>query len=375
MSSAFAQKKPANLTTAGGIYRVMVVDDSAVIRGQLVRALDSDPAIEVVASVANGELAVKKVSQIDVDVVVLDIEMPVMDGLTALPLLLKAKPRTKIIMASTLTLLNARVSLEALEKGASDYIAKPTTTGAMITASDFKRDLVEKVKALAGGKGTARRPAAAVKGPKHSLYSDPITLRASGKTRPEALAIGSSTGGPQALLKLFGALKTSVKVPIFITQHMPATFTTILAEHLGRASGVSAAEGVDGEVVQNDRIYLAPGDFHMSVEKDGLKRVIRLNQAEKENFCRPSVDPMLRSVVGCYGPNVLTVILTGMGHDGRDGCKSVVEAGGTIVAQDEETSVVWGMPGAVATAGLCSVVLPIDDIATHVGKFLQGNVR
>ncbi len=374
MNPAFAQKKPASQTAAGAIYRVMVVDDSAVIRGQLVRALDSDPAIDVVASVANGELAVTKISQIDVDVVVLDIEMPVMDGLTALPLLLKAKPQTKIIMASTLTLLNARVSLEALAKGASDYIAKPTTTGAMITASDFKRDLVEKVKALAGGKGMAKRPAA-VKGPKHSLYANPTTLRAAGRMRPDALAVGSSTGGPQALLKLFGALKNSVKVPIFITQHMPATFTTILAEHLGRASGVTAAEGVDGEVVQNDRIYVAPGDFHMSVEKDGAKRVIRLSQADKENFCRPSVDPMLRSVVNSYGANVLTVILTGMGHDGRDGCKAVVDAGGTIVAQDEETSVVWGMPGAVATAGLCSAVLSIDDIAAHVGKFLQGNVR
>ncbi|MHA1563748.1 MAG: protein-glutamate methylesterase/protein-glutamine glutaminase [Alphaproteobacteria bacterium] len=374
MNSAFAQPKPAGQKIPSSLYRVMVVDDSAVIRGQLVRALDSDPAIDVVASVANGELAVKKISETEVDVVVLDIEMPVMDGLTALPLLLKAKPRTKIIMASTLTLLNARVSLEALAKGASDYIAKPTTTGALITAADFKRDLVEKVKALAKGKGIAGRLAATQKA-KPSLYKKAITLRAPGKTRPEALAVGSSTGGPQALLKLFGALKTSVKVPIFIAQHMPATFTTILAEHLGRASGMTAAEGVDGEVVVGGRIYLAPGDFHMSVEKIGMKRVIRLSKGEKENFCRPSVDPMLRGVVSSYGANVLTVILTGMGHDGRDGCKAVVEAGGTVVAQDEASSVVWGMPGAVATGGLCSVVLPVDAIASHVGKFLQGNVR
>ena len=166
-----------------------------------------------------------------------------------------------------------------------------------------------------------------------------------------------------------------MKVPIFIAQHMPATFTTILAEHLGRASGMTSAEGVDGEVVEGGRIYVAPGDFHMSVEKDGTKRVIRLSKAEKENFCRPSVDPMLRGVVSSYGANVLTVILTGMGHDGREGCKAVVEAGGTIVAQDEKSSVVWGMPGAVAAAGLCSAVLPVDAIAPHVGKFLQGIVR
>ena len=188
MNPAFAQPKPASRQTAGGLYRVMVVDDSAVIRGQLVRALDSDPAIDVVASVANGELAVKKISQVEVDVVVLDIEMPVMDGLTALPLLLKARPQTKIIMASTLTLLNARVSLEALAKGASDYIAKPTTTGALITASDFKRDLVEKVKALAEGGGKAGRPVATQK-TRLSLDPKDITLRASGKARPLALAI------------------------------------------------------------------------------------------------------------------------------------------------------------------------------------------
>jgi len=375
MIAASAHSGPVKKTETGGEYRVMVVDDSATIRGQLVHALERDPSIEVVASVANGDLAVKKIAVCDVDVVVLDIEMPVMDGMTALPLLLRARPQVKVIMASTLTRLNAQVSLEALAKGASDYIAKPTSSGAIITAADFKRDLVEKVKALAEKKIGSGRPAQADKETKKaSLYKSPVTLRAPGKARANVFAIGSSTGGPQALLKVLSTLKTSVKIPILVTQHMPATFTTILAEHIGRASGMPSSEGVDGEVIENGHVYVAPGDYHMFVEKDGLKRVLRLNKAEKENFCRPSVDPMLRSIVETYGANVLTLILTGMGRDGRDGCKAVVDGGGTVVAQDEDSSVVWGMPGAVATAGLCSAVLPIEAIASHIGKIIQGNV-
>lgn len=371
-----ARSGPGAHADSGEKYRVMVVDDSAAIRGQLARTLTSDPAIDVVASAANGELAVKKIANIEVDVVVLDIEMPVMDGLTALPLLLRARPQVKVIMASTLTRLNAQVSLEALAKGASDYVTKPTSSGAIITAADFRRELVEKVKCLAGNKGNkSRRSRAPVEAKTVSLYKAPVTLREPGKARPNVLAIGSSTGGPQALLKLMGLLKTSVKVPILVTQHMPATFTTILAEHIGRASGMPSGEGVDGETVQDGHVYVAPGDFHMYVEKQGRNRVLRINKAEKENFCRPSVDPMLRSIVDVYGANVLTVILTGMGHDGRDGCKAVVASGGTVLAQDEKSSVVWGMPGSVATAGLCSAVLPVDTMASTIGKFLQGNVR
>ncbi len=376
MNAAFAQPTPTSQKATSGQCRVMVVEDSAVIRGQIVRALDADPAIEVVASARNGEIAVAEIAKTEIDVVVLDIEMPVMDGMTALPLLLRARPGVKVVMASTLTRVNAQVSLQALSKGASDYIAKPTSSGALISANDFKRELVEKVKALAGNTKRRGRQAAAVpEAGKRSLYQKPVTLRAPGRSRPDILAIGSSTGGPQALLKLLGTLKTSVKIPIMITQHMPATFTTILAEHISRASGLLAAEGVDGETVESGRVYVAPGDFHMRVEQKGANRVIRLGQEEKENFCRPAVDPMLRSIVAVYGANTLAVILTGMGHDGRDGCAEVVKRGGTVVAQDEQSSVVWGMPGAVATTGLCSAVLPLDDLAPHVSKILQGNVR
>ena len=195
-----------------------------------------------------------------------------------------------------------------------------------------------------------------------------MALRAASRELPEVVAIGSSTGGPQALFTVMGALKGVLKQPIFITQHMPATFTTILAEHIARASGYVCAEGVDGEPVRAGRIYVAPGDFHMTVDSARGDKVVRLLKTPPENFCRPSVDPMLRGLVAAYGGRVLTLILTGMGHDGLGGGKMVVEAGGTLVAQDEATSIVWGMPGAVAMAGLCCAVLPLAEIGPYIGK-------
>ena len=349
--------------------RVMVVDDSAVVRGLLVRSLEQDPAIRVVASVSNGALALRAQERHDMDVIVLDIEMPIMDGMTALPKLLSAKPDVKIIIASTLTMHNAKISLEALAKGASDYIPKPGSGVHLSTAEDFKRTLVEKIKALAGKKRPVlTRAISRDRAPKAADF----TLRPYGKTAPKVLAIGSSTGGPQALLKLFGMLKSSVQLPIFITQHMPPNFTVMLAEHLSKAAGLPSAEGKDREVVEPGRIYVAPGDYHMRAVRDGSKVVIRLDQGSQVNFCRPSVDPMLNSLTDAYGPSVLTVILTGMGHDGRNGCKKVVNAGGSVIAQDEKTSVVWGMPGAVATANVCSAVLPIDAISDEIGTVIRG---
>ena len=185
----------------------------------------------------------------------------------------------------------------------------------------------------------------------------------------DILAIGSSTGGPQALFKVLTSIHGTVRQPIVITQHMPATFTTILAEHISRISGYPAAEGIDGEVIESGRVYVAPGDFHMMIEGSvGSGRKLRLDKSPPENFCRPSVDPMLRSVVRAYGRRVLCVILTGMGQDGLIGSRAVVDAGGTVIAQDEASSVVWGMPGAVAQAGLCSAILPLDQIGSQINK-------
>jgi len=362
-------------------YRVMLVDDSAVIRGLLTRSLETDPAIRVLCSAGNGLMALRALERNDVEVVVLDIEMPEMDGLTALPQLMKRDPALKVIMASTLTRKNAEVSMRALDLGASDYLAKPGSGSELNSASEFKRQLTEKVKALGAARrrqvgGAEARPVAARPGPtaaaaKPAPSAAPITLRpsASSAVLPELIAIGSSTGGPQALLRVLTDLKGGVGQPILITQHMPATFTTILAEHITRASGIKCAEGVDGEPIVGGRIYLAPGDFHMVVEAAKPRNVIRLNQNPPENFCRPAVDPMLRSIARAYGGRVLTLILTGMGHDGRAGAAELVRVGGTVVAQDEATSVVWGMPGAVATAGLCSAVLPVGEIGAYLRRF------
>lgn len=373
-------------------YRVMIVDDSAVVRGLIAKTLESDPLIEVAASVSNGEMAVNSVARHNIDVVILDIEMPVMDGLTALPKIAAKAPDVKIIMASTLTLRNAEISMKCLAGGADDYIPKPSSTRDLSAADDFRRELLEKVKALAAAKrGGVARPATAG-APARSPAAGPsaantsartvhshtevagggaISLRKRSTYTPRVLAIGSSTGGPQALFNFFENLGKTVTVPIFVTQHMPPTFTRILAEHIERVCGRPSCEGADEMVVEDGHIYLAPGDYHMTVSAEGDSKTIHLNQDAPENFCRPAVDPMLRSVATAYGPQVLTVILTGMGHDGCAGSQAIVEAGGTVIAQDEASSVVWGMPGAAAAAGVCSAVLPIDEIGGYVTNFVS----
>lgn len=371
------QPSPARRTaavTSATPYRVMIVDDSAVIRGILARTLESEPDIAVANTASNGEQAVRLLAQTPVDVVVLDIEMPVLDGLGALPRLLAIDRNLKVVMASTLTQRNAEISLKALELGAADYIPKPTATREISAGDDFKRELVSKVRSL----GAAYRRAAALPAWDSALApAAPVAKAPTPALRPfrvravEALAIGSSTGGPQALIKFFKALK-SFPGPVLVTQHMPPTFTAILADNIARSSGRMCAEAKDGEPVVAGRVYVAPGNFHMTVARDGETVRIRLNQDAPENFCRPSVDPMLRSMVQVWGASLLTVILTGMGHDGQKGCRAVVEAGGIVIAQDEASSIVWGMPGAVANEGLCSAVKPVEDLVAFAESIGHG---
>lgn len=367
-------------------FRVMVVDDSAVVRGIVTKMLEEDKAIQVVSSVGNGQMALSALDRYDVEVVVLDIEMPVMDGLTALPQLLKKDPDIQVIMASTLTHRNADVTLQAMEKGAADYVPKPTSSKDL-GAGQFKTELIEKVKVWGAARRRKPKRAAPPGGfperaklpagqqtprPTTSLYPGQVTLRPAGSDPVDIIAIGSSTGGPQALFAVLGALKGApIRQPILITQHMPATFTTILAEHITRLSGWNAAEGKEGEVIQGGRVYIAPGDFHMVVDTQGTNKVIRLNKNPPENFCRPAVDPMFRSIAQAYGKRVLAVVLTGMGQDGMKGGQVLVQGGATLIAQDEATSVVWGMPGAAATAGICSAVLPLPDVAPYILKVSQ----
>jgi two-component system chemotaxis response regulator CheB len=339
--------------------RVMVCDDSVAIRGAIARMLEADPDVRVVARVANGQLAIDELKRTPVDVLVLDIEMPVMDGMTALPLLLRADPGLKVIMASTLTTRGADIALRALQLGAADYIPKPSAVNGDDT---FRRELLEKVKGLARLRRRVALPA---------RETVRLHLRPSAMIPPRLLAVGSSTGGPQALFTLVQGLGKTLNVPVVLTQHMPATFTPILAEHIAKLGGMPCAEAKDGEPLQTGRIYLAPGNHHLLVNGTRGTLTARLSSDPPENFCRPSVDPMLRSAAAACDGRVLVAMLTGMGQDGLAGTRCVIDAGGSAVAQDEATSVVWGMPGAVAQAGLCHAVLPLPRIAAKLLDLLR----
>ena len=362
-------------TNSANHIRVMVVDDSLVIRGLISRVLKEDPHIDIVASVSNGEKAVERVRQGDVDVVVLDIEMPVMDGLTALPLMLKEQPDLVVIMASTLTTRNANVSLQALKAGATDYIPKPTSNKDLFNAEDFRRELIGKVKALGGaakrtklaGAQTAARGATSA-----GSVKLPFELRAQSPVSPRVVAIASSTGGPIALQKALEQIGPGLRVPIVITQHMPPMFTGLLATNLARETGIPCKEAETGDLLVPGQALIAPGDHHMLVKRDGNSVRVVLTQGPPENFCRPAADPMYRSLIDVYRSSILAVVLTGMGSDGEKGCRAVADAGGTVIAQDEATSVVWGMPAAVARANICHAVLPIQQIGAKVKSIVGG---
>ena len=366
--------------------RVMVVDDSAVVRGLIVRMLEGDPTIELAASVINGHSAVDRLAaHRDIDVIVLDIEMPVMDGLTALGKLLAIDPGVQVVMASTLTQHNAEISLRALQAGAADYIPKPSSRQ-LGANEDFRRELLAKVKTLGGVRRRGMQPAVRpIAGPlaapsgnpaPRPVAPRPVTLRPVPAIRPDVVAIGCSTGGPQALAALLKDLQPgSLSQPVVITQHMPPMFTAILAEHLQRAAGTACTEARSGEPLIAGCVYIAPGDHHLVVEPAPVGHRLRLHQDPPENFCRPSVDPMLRSLATCFGRRVLAVILTGMGSDGLAGCRRLVEEGGVVVAQDQASSDVWGMPGALANAGLCSAVEPLARLAPVIRAISQGKTE
>jgi len=365
----------------------MVVDDSAVIRGIVTRWLEATPDMTVVASCANGLQAVRVAAEKRCEVIVLDIEMPEMDGIAALPQLTRLLPGVQIVMSSTLTRRNAEISMRALAMGAADYVTKPESLRGSTSVEDFRRELTEKVRTLGtayrrrhGGSAPSapERPATASSA-RTALVSAPAcapALRPFSHEKPAIIAIGSSTGGPQALMTVLSKLSSDITLPIVVTQHMPATFTALLAEHLARAANRPCAEGQDGDIVRPGTITVAPGGQHMELQKSGAHGLsITLNSNPPENFCRPSVDPLFRSIARIFGARAFGLVLTGMGADGREGARAIVAAGGSVVAQDEATSVVWGMPGAVATAGLCSAILPLGQIAPELKKIMGGSGR
>ena len=367
--------------------RVMLVDDSVVIRGMISRWLGSEPDIVVAASLRTGLEAVNQVERINPEIAVLDIEMPDLDGISALPLLLAKKRNLIVIMVSTLTRRNAEISFKALSLGASDYIPKPESTREPTAAETFRHDLVQKIRYL-GAKVRRSSPATAtpslvpvpdrvretvLRAPT-AVASAPMVRRSFSPQNPRVLLIGSSTGGPQALMSVVADIGPVIdRFPVLITQHMPPTFTTILAEHLARASNRPAREAVDGEAVKAGHIYLAPGGRHMRVVRQGMEAVIALDDGPPVNFCKPAVDPLFASAIDVWQGSILALILTGMGSDGMRGGKDIVAAGGSVIAQDEATSVVWGMPGAAANAGICAAVLPLNQIAPKLVRLFSGD--
>ncbi|HEY6256888.1 MAG TPA: chemotaxis response regulator protein-glutamate methylesterase [Xanthobacteraceae bacterium] len=383
------------------VIRVMIVDDAIVVRGLLVRWIEAEAGLQVVASLRSGREAIEQLERTNPDVVILDVDMPDIDGITALPRLFEKRRDLVVIMSSTLTRRNAEVSLRALSLGAADYVPKPESTREITNSASFRRDLVEKIRALGARRkqrlSSARslpwavppakpRPVgegATGAGSRHVASADAappsdfaaFKLRSWPTVPPRVLLIGSSTGGPQAL----GAIVASIggiidQAPVLITQHMPPTFTTILAEILERASGRPAREAVDGEALRSGRIYIAPGGRHLRAVRRNGAPAVALDDGPPINFCKPAVDPMFSSAAEAWGNANLALVLTGMGSDGTRGAADVVAAGGSVIAQDEETSVVWGMPGSVTRAGLCSAVLPVEQIAVKLTS-LFGGVR
>lgn len=350
--------------------KVMLVDDSAVIRGFITKILESEPDIAVVASCPNGQVAVSTILSADPDIIILDVEMPVMDGIAAIPELLQKDPKARIVMCSTLTTQNGSTTLKAMSLGAIDCIAKPTSVKDIYGQDDFKTTLLSKVRLITG---TARRgtlrpaPTAVAKPALHPHLNKVVTLRPANEGwagKPSIVAIGSSTGGPNALFKVLKHCG-GFDIPIVITQHMPPTFTRILAEHIQSQTGIPAFEASEKMPLEGGKIYVAQGGLHMLVAPD---KTLHLDDGPLENFCRPAVDPMLRSLIPVYKDRILTVILTGMGQDGMRGSQDIAQAGGRVIAQDEASSVVWGMPGATALSGVCSAVLPLDEIGPAIRK-------
>jgi two-component system chemotaxis response regulator CheB len=370
----------------------MIVDDAIVVRSLMSRWINEQPDLTLVAALRSGREAVDQFEQHNPDVVVLDVEMPDLDGISTLPLLLAKKRNLVIIMASALTRDNAETTLKALSLGAADYVPKPEAEGGVMTSAAFRHDLIEKIRALGPRSKLSPRP------PAYARRSQTATRRLGGAIQqvgkwrvpepadqsafdlrpfsavtPRVLLIGASTGGPQALSKLVTQLDVVTDTaPVLITQHMPPTFTTILAEHLSRASAKTVREAVDGEPVLAGTIYLAPGGRHMRVARRNGTATIELDDGPPVHFCKPAVDPLFSSAAEVWGAWNLALILTGMGSDGTTGAVSIAESGGSVIAQDEASSVIWGMPGAAVDAGVCSAVLPLEQIGPKVVRMFLG---
>jgi two-component system chemotaxis response regulator CheB len=370
--------------------RVLVVDDSVVVRRLVTDSLSRDPDIEVVGFASNGRIALAKVDQLAPDLVTMDIEMPEMNGIEAVRALRRSRHTMPIIMFSTLTERGASATLDALVAGATDYVTKPANVGSVQESlAQVASQLIPKIKGLVPRRAATPGPAAPATGPAGGqpafaapTQRSPIAGTAAAARMPVvtrqapaphpvgAVIIGSSTGGPEALSKVLGALSAPPPVPVLVVQHMPPVFTRQLAQRLDRLGPATVVEATDGEVLQPGTVYIAAGDHHLELSRSAGQLRTRLTDGPPVNFCRPAVDVLFRSAVKELGGQLLALVLTGMGADGRTGCEDVVAAGGTVIVQDEPTSVVWGMPGAVATVGLAHRVLPLGEVAPALESVL-----
>lgn len=338
--------------------RVLIVDDSAVIRKMLSEALAADPELEVAGTAMNGIVALTSIPALKPDLVTLDIEMPEMDGLATLAQIRKIDPRLPVIMFSSLTEHGAAATLEALARGASDYVTKPTRVGAGDSSRErVCEELIGKIKSLCA----ARQPHPSVE-----VKIPPVTPRT--RSRIDVVAIGTSTGGPNALSEVLPHVPARLPVPIVIVQHMPPVFTRLLAERLDKMSSLTVQEGRPGQVIAPGHAYIAPGDYHMTLARKGGETFLVMNQGAPENCCRPAVDVLFRSVAQVYGPNALAVVMTGMGSDGALGAAAIRKAGGEVIVQDEASSVVWGMPGSVVAASQADRVCPLATIGGELAR-------
>jgi two-component system chemotaxis response regulator CheB len=344
-------------------FRILVVDDSVVYRRLVSEELSRDSELEVAGTAANGRIALAKLGQLNPDLVILDVAMPEMDGLETLRELRKTYPRLPVIMFSTLTERGAEATLDALSLGATDYFTKPTDAGSLDgSLRVIREELIPEIKALCAPMGQKVAPA----GTAGRVTAAKTSAIGTGAVR--VLAIGASTGGPNALAEIFTRLPADFPVPILIVQHMPPMFTKLLADRLSAQSPIRVQEASSGCVLKPGEAWIAPGDYHMIVVRDGLHYRLLIHQDPPENSCRPAVDVLLRAVAKAFGADSLTVILTGMGQDGLRGCEAVRASGGQVLAQDEASSVVWGMPGYVAQAGLADRVLPLPMVAGEIVK-------
>jgi two-component system chemotaxis response regulator CheB len=350
--------------------RVLIVDDAVVVRKALSDGLSHDPDLEVVGTASNGRLALAKLQTLRADVILLDIEMPEMNGLEAIPEIRKILPKAPIIMFSSLTERGAAATLEALSLGATDYVTKPSNMDIGATSASIAAELIPKIRALCHLPMTPHTLAGVATPPATKQLDAAIRMHPAPfrPARIHIVTIGVSTGGPDALGILLPSIPAKFPLPIVIAQHMPPVFTAMLAKRLSEKCAVPVRECASGDVLEPGGVWIAPGDYHMLVHREENRVVLRTNQGPRENYCRPAVDVLFRSVAQTYGINSLGVILTGMGQDGLKGSEALCLAGASVIIQDEASSVVWGMPGFVARAGLAEKILPLNQIAAEINR-------